>query len=220
MNGGYSVCLNKWALDKEIKNELGLLLIISSLCAEKGYCFASNEYLATLFEIEEETISRKLNKLSSKDYITIEYEKRGCEIISRKIRLTEISIDDCQKNQPTIDEKVKDNNIIYNNISINNKKEIYKEKRFKPPTLEEIEQYIKEKKLNVNAKDFYDYFTDGKWIDSRGNKVYNWKLKLRTWNSYNKRTITYQIKTPNWFDKNTDIEVTNDMEDIFKDLGE
>ena len=32
MDQGYSICLNIWALDKDIKSELGLLLIISSLC--------------------------------------------------------------------------------------------------------------------------------------------------------------------------------------------
>ena len=52
------------------------------------------------------------------------------------------------------------------------------------PTLEEINTYIKEKNLNVDGKQFYDYFTTGNWIDSKGNKVKNWKQKLITWNSY------------------------------------
>ena len=94
MENGYAICFNEWALDKDIKNELGLLIIISSLSAEKGYCFASNKYLSELFGIEEETISRKLSKLVNKSYITIDYEKRGCEVVSRKIRLTKISIHD------------------------------------------------------------------------------------------------------------------------------
>lgn len=63
MQEGYSICFNEWALDKEIKNELGLLLIISSLCAEKGYCFASNKYLSQLFDVPEQTISRKIKLL-------------------------------------------------------------------------------------------------------------------------------------------------------------
>ena len=62
MKDGYSICLNEWALDKDIKNELGLLLIISSLCSEKGYCFASNNYLAQLFNITEISVSRKIKK--------------------------------------------------------------------------------------------------------------------------------------------------------------
>lgn len=115
MNNGYSICFNEWALDKGIKDELGLLLIISSLCAEKGYCFASNKYFSELFNIAEETISRKIKKLEKKEYITIEYEYRGCEVTERRIRLTKISIDDYQNCKPTIDEYVKENNISVNN---------------------------------------------------------------------------------------------------------
>lgn len=123
MEKGYSICFNEWALDKEIKNELGLLLIISSLCAEKGYCFASNKYFSQLFDIPEQTISRKIKLLENKKYITIEYKKRGCEIIERNIRLTKLLIDDKQKCVSTINKNVKDNNININNTS--NNKYIY-----------------------------------------------------------------------------------------------
>lgn len=58
-------------------------------------------------------------------------------------------------------------------------------KKIKNPTLEEINQYIKEKELQVDGKQFYDYFSEGNWIDSKGNKVKNWKQKLLTWNKFN-----------------------------------
>ena len=65
-------------------------------------------------------------------------------------------------------------------------------KKKKTPCLEEIKNYIKEKELNVDAEQFYNYFTEGNWIDSKGNKVKNWKQKLLTWNKYgtqvNKKT--------------------------------
>jgi len=54
----------------------------------------------------------------------------------------------------------------------------------KSPSLEEIQNYITEKNLKVDAQQFYDYFTEGDWIDSKGNKVKNWKQKLLTWNKY------------------------------------
>ena len=120
MNNGYAICFNEWALDKDIKNELRLLLIISSLCAEKGYCFASNKYLAELFGISEVSVSRKIKLLEEKKYITIEYEKRGCEIVRRHIRLTKMLTDDYQNCKSTINKNVKDNNISNNNISNNN----------------------------------------------------------------------------------------------------
>ena len=65
----------------------------------------------------------------------------------------------------------------------------------KNPTLEEIQNYIQEKNLKVNAKQFFDYFTEGNWIDSKGNKVKNWKQKLLTWNKYNIKPIFKNINS-------------------------
>lgn len=66
------------------------------------------------------------------------------------------------------------------------KKKKSKRKTFTPPTLEEIEKYVLEKKLQVDSKKFYDYFTEGNWVDSNGNKVKSWKQKILTWSSYKK----------------------------------
>lgn len=209
IESGYAICLNKWALNKSIKNDLRLLLIISSLTAEKGYCFASNSYLAKIFNEDECTISRKIKNLENNKIIEIEYIKtHGCEVSERRIRLTEISIDDCQKYQSTIDENVKDNNISnINNISTNNKEKdniiinnniIQKERRkstFKIPTLEEVQKYITEKKLDINAKQFIDYYEEGNWCDSKGNKVKNWKQKLLTWNGRRNKNTSSNRQT-------------------------
>jgi hypothetical protein len=51
-----------------------------------------------------------------------------------------------------------------------------------PPTKEEVIQYVKESNLKIDAEYFYDFFTTGNWIDSRGQVVYNWKQKAQTWN--------------------------------------
>ena len=55
------------------------------------------------------------------------------------------------------------------------------QKEFIPPTLEEVEQYCRERKNNVNAKRFYDYFDAAEWVDSNGKPVRNWKQKIITW---------------------------------------
>ena len=55
---------------------------------------------------------------------------------------------------------------------------------FIAPSLNQIEAYCIEKKLDVVAKDFYEYFTEMKWIDSKGQPVKNWKGKLLTWNTW------------------------------------
>lgn len=138
INDGYAICFNEWAIDKDIKNELGLLLIISSLCADKGYCWATNEYLSKLFEESEVNISRKINKLEEKDYISVDYEKQGCKVTKRIITINKIvnrNVYDYQKCYPTINKNVKENNtsinIYYLFINkIKNKKNEFEGKEF------------------------------------------------------------------------------------------
>lgn len=85
-------------------------------------------------------------------------------------------------NESLTDVKPVENSIVENR----GEKNSIKIKKTKP-TLEEIKRYIEDKKLNVDANDFFQYFEEGNWIDSKGNKVKNWKQKLLTWNRYRSR---------------------------------
>lgn len=68
------------------------------------------------------------------------------------------------------------------NDNINNKgKRVYNKKEFIPPTYEEVLEYAKERGREDLAKKFYDYFTAGEWVDSKGKKVDRWKAKFITW---------------------------------------
>ena len=72
---------------------------------------------------------------------------------------------------------------------IEEEKELDKEKKkkkktFTPPTLEEVEEDCKQRKNNVDAGRFYDFFDASDWIDSKGNQVLNWKQKIITWERY------------------------------------
>ena len=72
-------------------------------------------------------------------------------------------------------------------------KEKKKEKRprFVPPTLEEIHRYCWEKGLRVDEHSFFDYYEEANWVDSKGNKVRNWKQKLITWAKYDRNKKPY-----------------------------
>ena len=208
MKNGYSICLNKWVLDNEIKNELRLLLIISSLCAKTGYCWATNEYLADILDITDVSVSMKIKKLEKNGYIEVEYTKRGCEVISREIRLKNILIDDLKKIEPTVKNNFKDININDNNIN-NNKKENIKRKIFKKPTIEEINEYCKERNNGIDAEAFYDFYESKDWYVGK-NKMKDWKAGVRTWEKRNKPK---EEKLPEWWNKtNEDFE-----EDITED---
>ena len=67
-----------------------------------------------------------------------------------------------------------------------NKKKISKRESFVPPSLDEVQAYCESRGNKVDAKQFYDYFTASNWIDSKGNKVKNWKQKVITWEGFQK----------------------------------
>ncbi len=56
-------------------------------------------------------------------------------------------------------------------------------KPFKPPTLQEIKEYVIEKNLNLDSDYFHTYYTTAEWKDNKGNKIKNWKLKALTWSN-------------------------------------
>lgn len=219
MEDGYAICMNEWALDGEIKSELGLLLIISSLCAEKGYCYATNTFFAKLFKTNEITISRKIKKLEDKNYLKIEYERNGTQITRREIRLTKMLTGHYQKCKSTINKNVKEKNTILNNKETINNKLLIEKKVFKKPSLEEIENYCKERNNDVNPKKFYEYYEVNNWKDRDGNQVKNWKQKVITWEGRGVHQVTKIETTPDWFDKDlqinqASIDERKEMEDI------
>ena len=96
---------------------------ISSLCNQEGYCWASNKYFADLYELSVENVSRLIKSLIKEGFIESKiYKSKGN---TRHLTLlTKQSRPIDQKVNTPIDQKV---NSIYNNKSINNKKN-------KPPT--------------------------------------------------------------------------------------
>lgn len=174
---GYSICFNSWALDKSIKTELGLLLVISSFCANKGYTYASNEWFAKRFDVDEVTISRRLKKLGNKGYITMKYDRKGAKVVKRYIyvpRLTKVLTSDLQKCQDTVNKNVKENNTSINNTSIN-----------KHPEYSEFEEYAllkaKELKYNLDKQKLrtkFEAWKEGGWKTGGQRKIVNWKTTL------------------------------------------
>lgn len=55
-----------------------------------------------------------------------------------------------------------------------------KAKRFIPPTIDEVRAYCEERKNNVSAERFMDYYTSNGWMVGR-NKMKDWKACVRSW---------------------------------------
>lgn len=56
--------------------------------------------------------------------------------------------------------------------------------QFVPPTLDEVRDYCAERNSPVDPVQFFEYFSEGNWKDSKGNPVRNWKQKLITWEKF------------------------------------
>ena len=65
-----------------------------------------------------------------------------------------------------------------------------KERKFEPPTLEEVTAYCQERNNNIDPKTFFDYYSSNDWKDSKGNPVKNWKQKLITWENHRTESRT------------------------------
>lgn len=87
LNDGYAICFNSWLLDERIQNELRLLILISSLSAKEGYCYASNEYLGEKLGKSKDWASSGVTKLKNLGYVEVELQKFGAVVTNRKIKI-------------------------------------------------------------------------------------------------------------------------------------
>ena len=71
-------------------------------------------------------------------------------------------------------------------------------RRFTPPTLEEVEAYCIERNNNIDAEQFIDYYEARGWELSKGRKVKDWKACIRTWekNGYSNKQINRHNTNP------------------------
>ena len=213
INDGYAICFNQWALDKDIKNELGLLLIISSLSAEKGYCWASNKYLGDLFEIDEYMVSKKIKKLENKGYLKIEYEKNGAKITKRILRLSKMTTVYCQKRQPSIvkNDKEKNTNIKNTNNNIYNIVEYLNQKanvHYKPTT--------KKTRSLINAR-LDEGFTEEDFYKVIDNKCKDW-LNTKM-SEYLRPETLFGTKFESYLNKKKFKSYSEELEEEFRKEG-
>lgn len=191
---------------------------ISALSNKYGYCVATNEYFSSLYNVSTRTITGWIKSLEDKAYIKCEIDiKRYEDGTIKKVRKIYIHhIEDSQHDHIEVSRKNHiEENFAYNNTSnINNtsKKEIYKERKFKKPTLEEVREYCKERNNNINAESFIDFYESKGWMVGK-NKMKDWKACVRTWEK-RARTKAMVVETiPGWFDKEQDIKLMTKQEE-------
>ena len=134
----YSIITADVRYDKRLKpNEKLLFSEITALSNKRGYCNASNNYLAQLYDVTTVTVSNWVNHLKDRGYIDVEMIYVGKQIKERRIFVNSTPIkekveapikNNCKEG---IKKKVKENNTRYNNTSKNNQLEEDFEKLWK-----------------------------------------------------------------------------------------
>jgi len=53
--------------------------------------------------------------------------------------------------------------------------------RFRPPTIDEVDAYCRERKNSVNPQRFVDHYTANGWVQGKGKPLKDWRAAVRTW---------------------------------------
>lgn len=136
-------------LNKELTMQEKMILVeIESYDNGEIGCYASNKHFVSNFGINSSRISQIIQSLQRKNYITINYEYNGKEIVKRylhinrppyppkegmlkiNIGMLKNEIEVCQFDKGGYVKKLKDNNTYINNTNNNNNKERKKETNY------------------------------------------------------------------------------------------
>lgn len=145
---------------------------ITALCDKYGYCFATNDYFSKLYNVSTKSISSWIKDLKNNGHIEVEILVQG----GRRIFLG-----GGKKLLGGVEENFHHNNT--SNIKENNNINIITKEspsKFKKPTIEEIEKYCSERKNNIDAEYFFDYYESNGWKVGK-NSMKDWKACIRTW---------------------------------------
>lgn len=130
----------------------------------------------------------------------------------REARAKTINLEEKDKKSLTLCENVRKSDTeidkeieLEKEIEIDKEKKIKKEKStvkakaFTIPTIDEIKEYCKERKNNVDAEKFFDYYESKGWLVGK-TKMKNWQAAIRNWekNSFDNNNKKQELKTHNY----------------------
>lgn len=138
--------------------------------------------LAFVFELIKQQLDADSQRYKEACAARSEAEKKGgrpkANASDKKQMVSEES-----KKSKCFSEKAKkaDNDNEYDNDLKENTLEGVKEKRFAPPTLQEVKDYcLKMGYTHVDAERFIDYYTSNGWMVGK-NRMKDWKAAVRNW---------------------------------------
>ena len=173
------------------KNEMLLYALIYSYSDGGSAFYGSTEYLAKRLGSSKSRIIKVLNEMVSKGLIIKKTSGRFNFYVTNFNYV-------CNTEEPTVSvqhpircQVDTESSVIPtpNNIN-NNIKENISVTRVVKPKVEEIDSYCKERKNNVDAQQFFDYYESKGWKVGKS-PMKDWKSAVRTWerNDFNNHKV-------------------------------
>lgn len=231
----YAIIPAEVRYDEELPPNAKLLYgEITSLCNEKGYCWATNQYFADLYKVSKITVSRWISTLYKKGYIAVEtlYKEGTKEIIERHLYIVNTPINKKVNRymqndlegineivNTSINKNVKDNNKVIN-TKINNKLKVSKHK------YGEYSHVLLTDKEHTHLLDLYGDSLDehikilDEYIETSGKKYKNHSLVIQKWvhDEWMKRNKDKPITLDSKFYAEQNTKTDKEVQDEFNRL--
>lgn len=153
-----------------------------------------NPFAAEIISKRKEFIKKRSN--AGKVSYLVKYGKNKLRLSKKKIEFFKkhLNVDLINENELKDESFVKNvfkqvfehTGELYINVDedVNKNKKV--DKKFKPPTLKEVQDYVDKNNYQVDPEDFINFYTSKDWMIGK-NKMKDWKAAIRTWVSKDKK---------------------------------
>ena len=147
----------------------------------------AGQFIFGRFKAEEElnidgsTIYKWIQKFASEEFDMISIQSNNHYTIVTVSNWEQYQNGETKKEQP------KNSQVTAKEQPCNTNKNIYKVKNIVPPKFELLKSYCEERKNNIDAQNFFDYYQASGWVMKGGRKMKDWQAAVRTWEKNNKK---------------------------------
>ena len=127
-------------------------------------------FLQIRFSIDEAKAKRSTNRENGSRGGAPKGNKNACKNNRKQPNSTEN-----KQNNPNVN--VNDNV----NVISSNEDKAKSVSRFVAPTIDDIQDYCKERGFNVDAASIYDHYTANGWVQGKNKPIKDWKSAVRQW---------------------------------------
>lgn len=133
-----------------------------------GSIVTSRDLLARETGLSSQQIRTALSKLISTNEITSVTSSQGTIIQIVSYEKYQVATNEITNEQPTNNQQITTNN------------NVNKEKKFIPPTFNDVLEYCMQNNLDVDGIKFINFYESKGWMVGK-NKMKNWKAAIQTW---------------------------------------